>query len=360
MCKGLEKKRKGFNFVSMKSTLQSRIIGQVTIGTVLFTALPLLLVNGDVPQYILYRFWVTSIGIIILIPLNLGYFFPQYYAKGKVGIYTILSFLTIFSIGIAFNSLAFVKEHSESIMPLIIKNKPYAKFFFKLLGISVPLIIVWLSSTLYEITILSHQVSKETIQLKSEKLESELKFLKSQINPHFLFNALNNIYTLTVLQPKAAGNSLLKLSEMLRYLLYECDAESVPLGRELTYLKNYIDLFTLKDEETLNIKLDTSDIDETVMIAPLLFVPFIENAFKHSHIEDLKNGWINATLLGDQTQVYFEIKNSLPEIVFAKDSVGGIGLQNVRRQLALIYPDKHRLNVTSADGVFSVELTIFL
>ncbi len=344
----------------MKSKLHQRTIGQIIIWLAIFTGIPLLFIGDSIPEYVQYRFQVTAIGIIFFIPLNLYFFFPKFYENTQPKKYILFNFLTIAIISLLFSAFYPPIERTEAMLPFFVKKYPNAISFFRIMSLSFPLILVWLSSTLYEISILSNQNAKVTAQLKSEKLEAELKFLKSQINPHFLFNSLNNIYTLTVLEPKLAGESLLKLSEMLRYLLYECDADKVPLSRELTYLKNYIALFSLKDEEALNINLDAQDIDTSVMIAPLLLVPFIENAFKHSQIEDLENGWINATLFGDQTQVYFEIKNSLPQVAFAKDEVGGIGLQNVKRQLDLIYPDKHNLNITKENNIFSVELTIFL
>ena len=145
---------------------------------------------------------------------------------------------------------------------------------------------------------------------------------------------------------------------MLRYLLYECDADKVPLERELTYLQNYIDLFSLKDDEALNIKFDAKDVNSSLMIAPLLFIPFVENAFKHSQIEDLENGWIDISIIGDDKQLFFEIKNSVPKLAFSKDDVGGIGLQNVKRQLQLLYPKQHELKIEQSDGQFAVSLAL--
>ena len=211
---------------------------------------------------------------------------------------------------------------------------------------------------MYEIAVVANRSANETVQLKSEKLEAELNFLKSQISPHFLFNSLNNIYTLTFFDAKLAGDSVLRLSEMLRYLLYECNAERVPIARELIYLKNYIALFELKEEEKLNIQLDMSKVDEQVLIAPLLLTPFIENAFKHSQVENVENGWITINMSADETNIQFEVSNSLPAINYEKEEGGGIGLQNIKRQLELIYPAQHDLNIEQQGDSFHVQLSI--
>lgn len=342
----------------MNTTINQRIIGQIALWGVIFFFLPFLISGGQVGAQFLYRALGLFIGLVVFIPLNLKVLFPIFYKKKRFGRFVITVVLSILMISITVVYLRSFIDVPDLLPPEIAHFKNIPKPVFYTIGNFFPLMMVFLSSTLYEISIVASQAAQETAQLKSEKIEAELKFLKSQINPHFLFNSLNNIYTLTLINPKSAGDSLLKLSEMLRYLLYECDADKVPLQRELAYLQNYIDLFSLKDEDELNIKFDANNIDETVMIAPLLLIPFVENAFKHSQIEDLEHGWINIMLFGDAQQVYFEIKNSLPKTSFSKDEVGGIGLQNVKRQLELVYPEKYTLKIDKTETEFSVELTI--
>lgn len=342
----------------MNTTINQRIIGQIFLWVIIFFCLPFLVSGGQLGTQFLYRALGLLTGLVIFIPLNLKILFPIFYKKREFGKFVLMAVSSVLIISSAIVYFRSFIDVPDLLLPDIQHVKNIPKPIFYTMSIFFPLLMVFLSSTLYEILIVANQSAREAVQLKSEKLESELKFLKSQINPHFLFNALNNIYTLTVINPKSAGDSLLKLSEMLRYLLYECDADKVRLGRELTYLQNYIDLFSLKDEADLNIKFDVNDVDENVMIAPLLLIPFVENAFKHSQIEDLEHGWINIILFGDTKQVYFEIKNSLPKTNFSKDEVGGIGLQNVKRQLELIYPNKHTLKIDKSETEFSVELTI--
>jgi two-component system LytT family sensor kinase len=344
----------------MNTAINRRIIGQISLWGILFFFLPFLVSGGQMGERFLYRALGLFTGVVVFIPLNLKVLFPVFYIKRKFGRFVIMVTLTILVISIIVVYLRSFINIPDLLPPEVEQIKNIPKPVFYTIGNFFPLTMVFLSSTLYEISIVANQSAREAAQLKSEKLEAELKFLKSQINPHFLFNSLNNIYTLTVINPKSAGDSLLKLSEMLRYLLYECDADKVRLERELAYLQNYIDLFSLKDEDDLNIKFDVNDVNENIMIAPLLLIPFVENAFKHSQIEDLEHGWINIILFGDTKQVYFEIKNSLPKTNFSKDEVGGIGLQNVKRQLELVYPEKHRLKIDKTETEFSVELTILI
>ena len=200
---------------------------------------------------------------------------------------------------------------------------------------------------------------KTEAALKNENLMSEMKFLRSQVNPHFLFNALNNIYTLVLLKKDNAPAMLMKLSDMLRYMLYECNDNFVPLQKEISYLKNYIELQQLKTEKKQNIKADFSNVDGSIRIPPLLFIPFMENSFKHSRIVDTNAGWITMTLSTSNENIHFTISNSIPATPIAKDKTKGIGLENVKRRLELLFPGSYELNITETDKEFTVDLKIF-
>ena len=154
----------------------------------------------------------------------------------------------------------------------------------------IPLLISFVGSTLIELTLFANKKEKAAISIEKEKLDTEMKFLKSQINPHFLFNALNNIYSLTVIKSDKAPDNLMRLSEMLRYMLYDSNDGTVPLHKEIDYLENYVSLALLKDSRGLNVKVDLDKGHPDLRVVPLLFIPFVENAFKHSKIEDLNNG----------------------------------------------------------------------
>lgn len=200
---------------------------------------------------------------------------------------------------------------------------------------------------------------KREVALRNENLLSEMKFLKSQINPHFLFNALNNIYTLVHLKQDSAAVMLMKLSDMLRYMLYECNDEWVPLKKEISYINNYIELQQLKTEQTQNIVTNFYETVEGTLIPPLLLIPFVENSFKHSRIIDIEKGWITMQLSSSEELIQFKITNNIPSVPMAKDATEGIGLENVKRRLDLLYPDKYELKIDKTATEYSVELNLF-
>jgi len=206
----------------------------------------------------------------------------------------------------------------------------------------------------------SQKLAKEKREttVQNEHLISEMKFLKSQVNPHFLFNALNNIYTLVHLKHDNAPTMLMKLSDMLRYMLYECNDEWVPLDKEITYINNYIELQQLKTEQDQNIVTDFNNVDSTTTIPPLLLIPFIENSFKHSRIENTKTESVSIQLNSLGQQINFVITNSIPTTPIAKDNTGGIGLENVKRRLELLYYDNYELTIDDTKQKYTVTLNI--
>ncbi|MCP9234567.1 sensor histidine kinase [Lewinella sp. JB7] len=225
----------------------------------------------------------------------------------------------------------------------------------------LPLATAFLGSTLIEVMRYAGYREKQAVQAQREQLATELKFLKSQVNPHFLFNSLNNIYTLTLLHDEKAPESLLRLSGMLRYMLYDSETEVVPLGREIEYIRNYIALLQLKDSRGLNVTAELDDSRPDLPIAPLLLIPFVENAFKHSRIEDLDRGFIHITLTTRARGIAFTVTNSLPAVQSSSgDRVGGIGLDNVRKRLELLYPDRHQLSVEPQAEQFRITLSLEL
>jgi LytS/YehU family sensor histidine kinase len=160
------------------------------------------------------------------------------------------------------------------------------------------------------------------------------------------------------MQSKDAPKMILKLSDILRYNLYDGTQEMVPLEKEIRYIENYVSLHKLKDENIKNIHVNFSEVDGSVMIAPLILIPFVENSFKHSKIEDVNQGWIRIELKTLEDKISFRISNSIPESEFNKDLSGGIGLENVKRRLELIYPKRYELQISQESDKYSVELTI--
>ncbi len=196
-------------------------------------------------------------------------------------------------------------------------------------------------------------------KMEKERLTSELALLRNQVNPHFLFNVLNNIDTLVYPHSKEASDAIMKLSAIMRYMLYDTNVEKVPLSKEIAYLKAYIELQTMRLKDPSGIRFDTSRVGDTdLLITPMVLVPFVENAFKHGAA--LNGGpKIAIAISVEDHQLLFTVKNNVSSTHDKqKDEVGGIGLKNVSRRLELLYPDKHNLQIHNGADQFEVELKL--
>lgn len=193
-------------------------------------------------------------------------------------------------------------------------------------------------------------------------LQAELNFLKGQIHPHFLFNTLNNLYALTLAQSADAPKTVLGLSNILRYMLYECNSESVPLKRDVEILQSYVTLEKIRYEGRLELNVDISGHILSQRIAPLLMLPLVENAFKHGTSETLDEAWINIDLNVNGNNLKFKISNSKPESKpgDTENHFGHIGLSNVRKRLTLLYPEAHSLQVLEEEELFVAILELKL
>ena len=195
-------------------------------------------------------------------------------------------------------------------------------------------------------------------RLEKEKVSAELELLKAQLHPHFLFNTLNNLYSLVHEKSERAPKMLLRLSGLLSYVLYECKADEVLLSREISMMKDYVALEKERYGERLDISLNFSGDIEDKMIVPMLFQPFIENAFKHGTSEQLGKVWMSIDLSVKKNQLYFKIINSCDKN--NNISHEGIGINNVRKRLELLYPEKFQLENAREENVYIVSLAITL
>jgi len=204
---------------------------------------------------------------------------------------------------------------------------------------------------------------QEAKSLEKEKLEAELKFLKSQVHPHFLFNTLNNLYSLTLKKSDNAPEVVLKLSELMSYMLYDTAARQVSLAKEINYINHYIDLEKIRYGERLDVSFNTSGDLSGKMIAPMLLLPFIENSFKHGVSGELETVWVSLDLHVENDRLVFKVENSKsPEEENLKISSyrSGIGLKNVKRRLDLIYTDNYDLKIFDEKDTFLVVLKLKL
>lgn len=306
-----------------------------------------------------YHFWednwldaiqMTSIELslyLLIFYVNYKVVIPLLLEKGKQTLYILVLFLFLVS-------YIFLLK-TTGLEYLLYEGA----FWRNALSMTINFSLFWLISTLswyYK----KLQKERETqLQLKAEKLETELRFLKSQISPHFIFNTLNNIYALVQQGHKNAAPMLAQLSTILRYILYDSARDQVFLSKEIATIQEYIQLQLYRKSKSSNIDFYQEGKLNGLQIAPLMLLNFVENCFKHSNIDTNENGWIKISCMVHDGHIELITENSTDKII-QKNDIGGIGTQNVIRQLELKYKDKHSLNTKKEDGVFIVRLTIEL
>jgi len=305
------------------------------------------------------------IAFVIVISINTFYLFPNFYVRKRYVLYVLLSavLITMTAVIVYHKVFPWGNWYSEFLrmkFESLGSGRPPKSSNARWLPYIAPLVIAYLGNTAFEAMRFARVKENEFIESEKQKLETELKFLKSQVNPHFLFNSLNNIYSLSITDTKKAPDSIMRLSEILRYMVYDSQSKKVPLESEINYIKNYIELMNLKDSRGMNIQMDFEIESSRVQIVPLLFIPFIENAFKHSRIEDLSSGFINIRLKSTISSIEFSVENSIPEIKMCKDKVGGVGLENTRKRLLILYPDQHELKIDYSEERFIIDLKLEL
>lgn len=198
-------------------------------------------------------------------------------------------------------------------------------------------------------------------ELQKEKITNELRFLKGQIQPHFLFNTLNNLYALTLSKSDLAPVVVLKLSELLDFILYQSHQSSIPISKELELIQGFIELETLRYGAKIDVDFIHEVPDTQVHIPPLLLLPLVENAFKHGVSGSVEKALIRMKLQADVNRLHFEIYNTKPQIAKQKIRTGkGIGTTNLKRQLDLAYPNAHHLDIEETDQDHTVQLSLNL
>ena len=202
------------------------------------------------------------------------------------------------------------------------------------------------------------QNEKKQKELEKEKLNSELAFLKNQVSPHFFFNTLNNIYSLIGIDGPTAQDSVLKLSKLMRYLLYESEHGETLMSHEIEFMNNYIDLMKLRLSPRVELLIDFPKEFTDFTVPPLLFVSFVENAFKHG-VSHRERSFIHLRMTIDNDKIKFVSENSIGKSSQPGDMQhSGIGLENVKKRLHLLFPDKHKLTIEQNETIFHIELTI--
>jgi LytS/YehU family sensor histidine kinase len=298
----------------------------------------------------------SVVGSLIIVFYSMqNFILPRFFEKKSwkfpVGTFLlVITFATILTeLDLYFKS--YFRDSSEDMASV------YLIFIWEFL---LTFLAMWISLSLFLFR--KEQAHKQEVEeLKSDKTESELKFLKAQINPHFLFNALNNIYTMAYIGDKGAPEKIARLSDMLRYVIYDCSIEFVPLEKELIYLNNYTEFQNLKTEKKQNINIEVNIENEAFNIAPMILIPFVENAFKHSCLGSDTNSFVNVKLDQKGDTLKFIVENSIPSIKAPSDPASsGIGIENLKNRLALIYKNKAVVETKITENVYYISLTINL
>lgn len=277
-------------------------------------------------------------------------FIPSYFLKKRYTVYFGSCFGLIVSLGL-------LRYFGEQSLPVpFASHEVVAQLPLKYIFSFFSFLSIWVLSSLFRLLEDRIKTMQLENELKNAQLHSELRFLKSQINPHFLFNTLNNVYSLAYLKSDRAAPMILKLSGMLRYMIYDCDAPKVSLQKETEYLRDYIDLRVLNPADRTKVSFEIHNQALDLLIEPMLFVNFVENAFKHGNLSE-PNAYINVRLTASPGQLRFLIENSIG-IHPTDNKAGGIGIQNVRQRLALLYPSKHDLEIRKSNDSYRVGLTI--
>jgi len=226
------------------------------------------------------------------------------------------------------------------------------------LGYGLSFFLLLIFSILYQLVENRRALELRHIALERQHTEAQLNYLKAQINPHFLFNTLNNIYAAATLQHPRTADMVLRLSDLLRYVTYDAQASQVPLDKEMDHIQAYLDLFQLKSEAPLPIQFEVLGDTSTHKIEPLLLLPLVENAMKHGDLEENSRAFLKISLLVTLDELRFCVENTFNPENAQKDAFGGVGLENVRQRLALNHPGRHQFTVQPEGKVFMVEIKL--
>ncbi|WP_442266630.1 sensor histidine kinase [Tenacibaculum sp. ZS6-P6] len=293
---------------------------------------------------------------IILVYINLLYFIPKFLAQKKYKTYIILLLISLnvhYIVRTGLNYFLVSKNiwpeatgHQEAFTFNHILAVTLGELYVLALVTTIKLIIDWINQR------------QRLEKLSKINLQTELNFLRMQIQPHFFFNTLNNLYALTLDKSDLAPEVVLKLSNIMQYVLYEVKEDKVKLSKEVEYIKDYVDLQKIRYEKESNFKINIKGDLDKIEIAPLIFLSFIENSFKHGKKSD--NFYVHINIeLKENNILFFSVENNY-ESSDSMKKIQGIGNKNVKRRLDLLYKDKYNLDIVKEENIFKVLLTISL
>lgn len=292
---------------------------------------------------------------LFVVYLNYFWLLPRFLLKRKISDYLIYTFLSILLMSFL-NRAFFYYYLNAFIFPGWEQGSfPQAyKLVQSIMIITSPMIF------LIGLVIMNRWVTSErkAESLENEKVRAELSYLRSQINPHFFFNTLNTLYGLALKKSEKTAEVVMKLSELMSYILYDADRESVTLEKEIDQINRYIDLEQIRYDNRFHTELKVQGTVEDFEIPPLILLPFVENSFKHGVNKSSRDGWLSIAIKVTGEIMSFEIRNKVFHEAKPENDKGGLGIANVKKRLLLLYPESHQLNYALANDQFIVKLII--
>ena len=334
-----------------RKLIKNRVLQHILFWSLSFLVLlNILKVSSEVKQIDLIYTAIFHIPVVLIVYLNLKVLFPRFLEKGKYVIYG-LFVLILIAFGAGFYIVLF-----GNWIDYIFRGY-YFIAYYSFWDISLYFVVYITLTSLLRLARGWFRLQ----EMENEKTEFELKALRSQINPHFLFNSLNSIYSLARKKSELVPEKVVQLSDLMRHVIYESDADAIPLKKEIDMIRNYIELQNLRTPDSEKIELEILGDLKEQKIAPLLFLPFVENSFKHG----LKGGgnrvFVRINIQVQQDSILFEIENSKGKNSEVQDGkYSGIGIENVRKRLDLIYPEKYSLIIVDKEKTFKVTLNLKL
>ncbi|TDX02205.1 sensor histidine kinase [Dinghuibacter silviterrae] len=337
-----------------------------------FTVLLYLLMNGNLktpnelalknnPYYIFNQVF-TNAFLVMFYYLNAFVLIPRFLANKRILLYAliVIGLLAIYLYVPEYVFVNFITHHHPAPPPGMPPGGPPRRRFriFPYLGSAALFLLVLVISSGSKILQQWFAAERQKEKAEKETLRTELSLLKSQINPHFLFNTLNNIYAMAITDSVHTADAVMKLSQIMRYILQEADHELVPLQKDLEFLQRYIELQQFRLSDKVDLKYQVSGDGQLLRIAPLLMIPFIENAFKYGVSAREKSSIkIDIQIRENIVTLWVENTKHAVNTMGAMENTG-IGINNARRRLALLYPDRHELTIRDTPSLFVVTLKI--
>jgi sensor histidine kinase YesM len=335
-----------------------RILQHLAFWVLSFILFLQLFKTGARPEKVDYVY--TALFQLSLLPpvyINIELLLPKWGKRKKILLYVFS--LAIIIILFSWINYKFFAEWSVKLLPnyFFISYFTFKEIIFFFTAYIIITSLLKLSKSWFWVS----ELEKELLEKEKQKTEVELKALKAQINPHFFFNTLNSIYSMALHKDERLPNTVLQLSDLMRYFLYESKDNFIPLEKELAVVNNYIALQKIRSDGQLNIEVKNSGQINGQQIAPLLLITFLENAFKHGAKGNTERSFIRINTEIEKDQLSFSVENSkgiIDEIKAGEQ--GGLGLENIKRQLELLYPGKHRLTIKNMKDNFAVQLQLDL